>query len=198
MDKNSLLSHISKHINLSPEEEKLLLSKIIWRKFLKGQYVSEGGDISKYINFVISGTLKSFHQDNEGNEHILAFGIEDWWIGDLGSFTSQKPADYTIQCLENCEMAQLSYEDLQFLYKEIPKLERFFRILMQRAYVYFQRRIIDNISLTAKEKYRSFINQYPQIEQRVPQYMMASYLGFTPEFLSKIRKEITLKRSKSK
>ncbi len=127
--------------------------------------------------------------DNKGNEHILAFAIENWWIGDLGSFTAQKPADYTIQCIENCELAQLSYDDLQILYTEIPQLERFFRIIIQRAYVYFQRRIIDNLSLTAKEKYLNFIKQYPLFEQRVPQYMIASYLGFTPEFLSNIRKE---------
>ena len=197
MDKNAFLSHISNYIILTSEEEELLLSKVRRRKFLKGQYVSQGGDICKYINFVISGSLKSFHLDNEGNEHILAFAIEDWWIGDLGSFTTQKPADYTIQCIENCELAQLSYGDLQFLYTEIPKLERFFRILIQNAYVYFQRRIIDNLSLTAKEKYLNFIKQYPQFEQRVPQYLIASYLGFTPEFLSKIKKEIAIKSSKS-
>lgn len=197
MKNNALLSYISNHIILTPGEEELLLSKVRTRKFLKGQYVSQGGDISKYINFVISGSLKSFHLDREGNEHILAFAIEDWWIGDLGSFATQKPADYSIQCIENCELAQLSYEDLQFLYTEIPQLERFFRIIIQNAYVYFQRRIIDNLSLTAKEKYLNFIKQYPQFEQRVPQYMIASYLGFTPEFLSKIRKERSSKSSKS-
>ena len=197
MNNNALLSNIYNHIILTPEEEELLLSKIRLRKFLKGQYVLQRGDICKYINFVISGSLKSFHMDNKGNEHILAFAIEDWWIGDLGSFTAQKPADYTIQCIENCELAQLSYEDLQILYTEIPQLERFFRIIIQKAYVFFQRRIIDNLSLTAKEKYLNFIKQYPQFEQRVPQYMIASYLGFTPEFLSKIRKERSIKRSKS-
>ena len=197
MKNNALLSYISNHIILTPEEEELLLSKVRTRKFLKGQYVSQGGDISKYINFVISGSLKSFHLDREGNEHILAFAIEDWWIGDLGSFATQQPADYTIQCIENCELAQLSYEYLQILYTQIPQLERFFRIVIQKAYVFFQRRIIDNLSLTAKEKYLNFIKQYPQFEQRVPQYMIASYLGFTPEFLSKIRKERSIKRSKS-
>ncbi len=197
MNTGTLLSNISKHINLTLKEEELLLSKVRLRKFLKGQYILQGGDICKYINFVISGSLKSFYRDIEGHEHILAFAIEDWWIGDLGSFTTQKPADYTVQCIENCELAQLSYEDLQFLYKEIPKMERFFRILTQKAYVYFQRRIIDNLSLTAKEKYLNFVKQYPQFEQRVPQYMMASYLGFTPEFLSKIRKEISFKHLKS-
>ncbi len=197
MDTNALLNNISNHINLTPEESELLQSKVRLRKFLKGQYVSKGGEISKYINFVISGSLKSFHLDKEGHEHILAFAVEDWWIGDLGSFTAQKPADYIIQCIENCELAQLSYEDLQILYTEIPQLERFFRIIIQKAYVYFQRRVIDNLSLSAKEKYLNFIKQYPQFEQRVPQYMMASYLGFTPEFLSKIKKEISFELPKS-
>jgi len=197
MSNNALLTNIYNHISLTAKEEELLLSKVRPRQYLKGQYVSQAGDICKYINFVISGSLKSFHIDSEGNEHILAFAIEDWWIGDLGSFTAQKPADYTIQCTENCELAQLSYEDLQFLYTEIPQLERFFRIIIQKAYVYFQRRMIDNLSLTAKEKYLNFIKLYPQFEQRVPQYMIASYLGFTPEFLSKIRKKISSKSSKS-
>jgi len=197
MNNIALITNISNHINLTPKEEELLLSKVKLEKFLKGQYVSQGGDICKYINFVISGSLKSFHLDNEGNEHILAFAIKDWWIGDLGSFAAQKPADYTIQCIENCELAQLSYEDLQYLFIEIPKLERFFRIVIQNAYVYFQSRIIDNLSLTAKEKYVNFISLYPQFERRVPQYMIASYLGFTPEFLSKIRKDISSKSSKS-
>ncbi len=197
MNNSTFLHHISNHISLTGKEEKLLLSKVRSREFLKGQVVAHEGEISKFINFVISGSLKSFHMDNKGNEHILAFAIEDWWIGDLGSFATQKPADYTIQCIENCELAQLSYEDLQILYTEIPQLERFFRIVIQKAYVFFQRRIIDNLSLTAKEKYLNFIKQYPQFEQRVPQYMIASYLGFTPEFLSKIRKERSIKRSKS-
>jgi len=195
MDTIAFLNNISNHINLTPEEEDLLLSKVRVRKFLKGEYISKGGDICGHINFVISGSLKSFHLDNEGHEHILAFAIKDWWIGDLGSFATQKPADYTIQSIENCELAQLSYEDLQLLYKEIPKLERFFRILIQNAYVYFQKRVIDNLSLTAKEKYLKFIKLYPQFDQRFPQYMIASYLGFTPEFLSKIRKERSLKKS---
>jgi len=162
MNNIALLTNIYNHINLTSKEEELLLSKVKFEKFLRGQYVSQGGDICKFINFVISGSLKSFRLDNEGNEHILAFVIEAWWIGDLGSFAAQKPADYTIQCIENCELAQISYEDLQFLFIEIPKLERFFRIVIQNAYVYFQRRIIDNLSLTAKVKYLNFIKQYQQ------------------------------------
>lgn len=197
MNKSALLQNISNHINLSPEEENLLVSKVKLRKFDKGQYVSQVGDICEHINFVISGCLKSFNLDDEGNEHILAFAIEDWWIGDLGSFTAQKPADYTIQCAEKSELAQISYNDLQLLYVEIPKLERFFRIVIQRAYVYFQRRVIDNISLTAKDKYLNFIQEYPQFDQRIPQYMIASYLGFTPEFLSQIRKKMASEISKS-
>ena len=118
------------------------------------------------------------------------FAIENWWTADLGSFITQTPADYNVQCLENSVLAQLSYEDLRQLYLQIPKLERFFRIIIQKAYVASQKRLINNLSLPAKERYLQFREQYPQIEQRVPQYMIASYLGITKEFLSKIRSQL--------
>ena len=130
---------------------------------------------------------KHFILDNDGQELIVMFAIENWWTGDLGSFITQTPADYNVQCLENCVLAQVSYEDLQQLYLQVPKLERFFRIIIQRAFVAAQKRLINNLSLSAKERYLQFREEYPQVEQRVPQYMIASYLGITKEFLSKIR-----------
>ena len=119
------------------------------------------------------------------------FAIENWWTADLGSFIEQSPADYNVQCLEKSVLAQLSYDDLEQLYLQIPKLERFFRIIIQKAYVATQKRLINNLSLPAKERYLQFLDQYPLIEQRVPQYMIASYLGITKEYLSKIRSQIT-------
>jgi len=134
---------------------------------------------------------QNFYIDNEGQEHIVMFAIENWWTADLGSFIEQSPADYNVQCLEKSVLAQLSYDDLEQLYLQIPKLERFFRIIIQKAYVATQKRLINNLSLPAKERYLQFLDQYPLIEQRVPQYMIASYLGITKEFLSKIRSQIT-------
>lgn len=190
MDVQPLLSYISRYIHLNPEDESLLLSKIKYRKYLKGQYVVQQGDICRYESFVLSGCLKTFYTDPEGQEHIVMFAVENWWTADLGSFITQHPADYHIQCLENTELAQISYEDLGQLYHEIPQLERFFRIIIQKAYVASQKRLVNNFSLTAKERYLNFRSDYPQIEQRVPQYMIASYLGITKEFLSKIRNQL--------
>jgi CRP-like cAMP-binding protein len=188
------LNYIRQHVELTQEEEVILLSKVKTRKFLKGQYVVQNGDVCRYENFVLSGCLKAFYIDNDGQEHILMFAIENWWIADLGSFISQTPADLNVQCLENCELVQIQYNDLQQLYLDIPKLERFFRIIIQKAFVAAQKRIINNFTLPAADRYLKFREQYPKIEQRVPQYMIASYLGISKEFLSKIRSQLIEKK----
>ncbi len=187
-----LLDYMAQYVRLTEEEENLLLSKVQYRKYLKGQYVVQQGDVCRYENFVLSGCLKTFYVDRQGQEHIVMFAIENWWTADLGSFLTRTPADYNVQCLENTEVIQCSYENLEQLYLEIPKLERFFRIIVQKAFVASQKRIIHNFSLSAKERYLNFREKYPQIEQRVPQYMIASYLGMTKEFLSKIRHQLLM------
>jgi len=191
MDLQPFLDHISRYIQLTTGEQSVFLSKVKFRKYLKGQFVVQNGDICRHESFVLSGCLKTFYIDNDGHEHIVMFAIEDWWTADLGSFISQTPADLNVQCLEDSELIQISYNDLQQLYIEIPKLERFFRIIIQNAFVAAQKRIINNLSLPAMERYIRFRDQYPKIEQRVPQYMIASYLGITKEFLSKIRAQLT-------
>jgi len=118
------------------------------------------------------------------------FSIEDWWTSDLGSFISQTPSDFNVQCLENTEIIQFSYDNIEEIFSKIPKLERFFRKIIEKAFVASQKRIIRNFSLTAKERYVIFRNSYPKIEQRIPQYMIASYLGITKEFLSKIKSQL--------
>ena len=184
------LDYIVQHIEISAEEQSVFLSKVKFRKYLKGQFVVQNGDICRHENFVLSGCLKTFYIDNEGYEHIVMFAIENWWTSDLGSFVTQAPAALNVQCLEDSELIQISYNDLQQLYIEIPKLERFFRIIVQKAFVAAQKRIVNNLSLPAMERYLQFREQYPSIEQRVPQYMVASYLGITKEFLSKIRTQL--------
>jgi len=186
----SILEYIKKHIDLTAEEEAILLSKITDRRYLKNQYIVQQGDICKTINFIISGCTKMFYVDEEGQEHIIMFSVEDWWSSDLGSFITQTPADFNIQCLENTQLIQFSYDHLELLYKEIPKLERLFRKITERAFVASQKRVVWNFSLSAKEQYLTFKNTYPKIEQRVPQYMIASYLGITKEFLSKIKSQL--------
>jgi len=187
MELQPLFDYISRYIALTPEEEEIIASKFKARKYLKGQYVVQNGDICRSESFVLSGCLKTFYIGDDGQEHIVMFAVENWWTADLGSFLSQTPADYNVQCLANCVLAQVGYEDLQQLYLQVPKLERFFRIIVQKAFVAAQKRVINNLSLTAKERYLKFREEYPELEQRVPQYMIASYLGITKEFLSKIR-----------
>src|SRR4249920_3155219 len=190
MDLTPLFHYINKYTDLTSEEQSILSARFKIRKYLKGQFVVQNGDICRYENFVLSGCLKTFYIDNEGYEHIVMFAIENWWTSDLGSFITQAPADLNVQCLEDSELIQISYNDLQQLYIEIPKLERFFRIIVQKAFVAAQKRIVNNLSLPAMERYLRFREQYPSIEQRVPQYMVASYLGITKEFLSKIRTQL--------
>ena len=190
MNNKPLLKYINKFINLSVEEETILLSKVVHRNYLKDQYIAQQGDICKSVNFIISGCTKTFYMDIEGQEHIVMFSIEDWWTSDLGSFITQTPADFNVQCIESTQLIQFSYDNLEELYKEIPKLERLFRKIVERAFAASQKRIIRNFSLTAKERYQIFKKTNPEIDQRVPQYMIASYLGVTKEFLSKIKSQI--------
>lgn len=190
----ALLKYMSPHIQLNPEEEAFLLSKVFLRKYLKGQYIVQQGDVCKYECFVLSGCTKMFYVDDEGQEHIIMFSIEDWWTSDMGSFITQTPADFNIQCLENTELVMFSYDVIEELYANIPKLERFFRQIIERAFVASQKRIVRNFALTAKDRYLYFRKQYPKIEQRIPQYMIASYLGITKEFLSKIKSQLILEQ----
>jgi len=190
MNPQPLITHINQYIDLTSEEEEILSELIGYRKYLKGQYVHHQGDTNKRECFVVKGCLKTFYIDGEGHEHIVLFAIENWWAGDLGSFISQTPADYNIQCLEDTEVIHISYEDRERLLLRIPKLERFYRIIIQNAFVASQKRVISSYSLPAVERYLIFQKQYPAIEQRVPQYMIASYLGITKEFLSKIRSQL--------
>lgn len=195
MEIKPLLDYISEYVSLTEEEQSILISKFRIRKFLKGQFVVQNGDVSQYENFVLSGCLKKFYIDDNGEEHIVFFAVENWWMTDLGSFITGTPAELNVQCLENSVLAQIHYNELQQLYSEVPKMERFFRLIIQKAFVAAQKRIIDNFSLSATARYLKFREHYPNIEQRVPQYLIASYLGITKEFLSKIRSQIIMQKS---
>lgn len=194
MNIEPLLKYMGNYIDLKPEDVSFLKSKITVRKYLKGQYIVQQGDVCKYECFVLSGCTKTFYIDKEGQEHILMFSIEDWWTSDMGSFITQTPADFNVQCLENSELVMFSFDVIEDLYAGIPKLERFFRQIIERAFVASQKRIVRNFSLSAKEQYLYFREQYPLIEQRIPQYMIASYLGITKEFLSKIKSQLILEQ----
>tara|TARA_R110000868_G_scaffold8478_2_gene43905 strand:+ start:2742 stop:3326 length:585 start_codon:yes stop_codon:yes gene_type:complete len=194
MNIEPLLKYIRNFITLTKDEEDILLSKLEYRKYLKGQYIVQQGDVCKYTSFVISGCTRTFNVDLDGQEHILMFSIEDWWTSDMGSFITQTPADFNVQCIEDTEVIQFPYQNQESMFHEIPRLERFFRLIIERALVASQKRIVRSFSLSAKEQYLYFSHEYPKIEQRIPQYMIASYLGITKEFLSKIKSQLILEQ----
>lgn len=186
---NFILRNVSRHITLTADEEMILRSLLGYRRIRRRQYLLQEGDICRHENYVLSGCLRAYYVDDEGFEHITQFAIEDWWISDLGSFLTQTPATLTIDALEDSEVLQIDLPSLEQLYTKVPKFERFFRILLQNAFVAQQRRILDGIALTAEERYHEFASRYPGFLRRIPQKHVAAYLGITPEFLSRIRRK---------
>ncbi len=190
MDAKPLLDYFLNHMELTTEEQDFLLSKVKYRKYSKGQYILQQGDICKYSSYVVSGCVKMAYIDLNGHEHIVMFAIKDWWVSDLGSFIDQTPADYNIQCIETSEVVQFTRDNEEEVMNRLPNVERLFRKKLQKAFVSAQKRVVLNLSHTAGERYLLFKQQYPQIEQRLPQYMIASYLGVTKEFFSKMKNEL--------
>jgi CRP-like cAMP-binding protein len=184
-----ILKNISRHVALDPEEEKIFTSLLVHRSLRKRQYLLQAGDVSRYENFIVKGCLRAYTVDKKGDEHIVMFGIEGWWISDLYSFLTATPATQHIDALEDSEVLSIEKAELEKLYQRIPKFDRFFRILLQNAFVAHQQRVLAAISQTAEEQYLDFIKKYPALEQRIPQHQIASYLGITPETISRIRKQ---------
>ena len=185
-----ILKNIGRHIQLTPEEISRFTSVLKPRTLRKRQYLLQAGDISRNECFVTKGCLRTYLVDDKGQEHNVQFAIEDWWIGDMYSFLTGHPALYNIEALEDSEMLLIEQKQLEQLYIEIPKFDRFFRILLQNAFVNLQRRISENMSLTAEERYTNFVQRYPKFEQRLSLKQIASYLGITPESLSRIRRQL--------
>lgn len=186
---NVIVRNMSRHITLTADEERIFRSLLGYRRVRRRQYLLQEGDICRHENYVLSGCLRAYYIDRDGFEHITQFAVEDWWISDLGSFLTQSPATLTIDALEDSELLQFDRPSLEELYKKVPKFERFFRILLQNAFVAQQRRILDTLSRPAEERYREFASRYPTFLRRIPQKHIAAYLGITPEFLSRIRRK---------
>lgn len=185
-----LLKSITEKIRITSTEETRLKEFFIPKKVRKKQYILNAGDICQYITFIEKGMLRSFTVDNEGNEHVVQFAIEGWWISDMGSFLSGDSALYNIEALEDSEVLNLTKPAMDDLMDQLPPLERYFRLLMQNNIVALQRRVIAYMSLSAEEKYLKLMDVCPDIISRAPQQYVASYLGITPETLSRIRKQV--------
>ena len=182
-----ILKNIAKHVALEGEEITYFLSLLKQRQVSRKEFILEEGKICREISFVESGTLRAFYVDPSGKESTIMFAVEDWWITDMYCFVNRLPAMLNIEALEDSLLFQLQKDDLDQLFVRVPKFERFFRIIMQNAYIREQLRVIENLSLPAEERYHNFLSKYPQIVNQVTQKQIASYLGITPEFLSTIR-----------
>ncbi len=176
-------------VPLTPEEEEQISAYLTPKKLRKKQYLLQKGDVCKYFAFVEKGTLREYATENE-SEHIIQFAIEGWIISDLFSFLTGEPATYTIDALEDTEVVLISRTAHEELLKTQPKYETYTRLLITSAYIALQRRLTSTISLSVEERYTNFTTTYPDIAQRVPQHMIASYLGLTPETLSRVRKKM--------
>jgi len=193
LNKADFRKHVSRIIDINDSEWEYFRSLFGSRKVKRKEFLLRAGEVCIHEYFVISGCLRTYNIDTNGFEHVLMFSVENWWAGDMHSFLSGEPAFFNVDALEDTEVLQINNPDLERLYKKIPKFERYFRILIQNSFVNHQKRVIQNMSLSAEERYLIFVSKYPKLEQRIAQKQIASYLGITPEFLSHIRRKIAKK-----
>jgi len=188
-----ILENIAKHVSLTPEEQALFLSKLETNTYKSKTILLNAGEVCRHSYFVNSGILRSFNINDNIVEHVLSFACEGWWMSDMYSFFSQKPGQLFIEVLEEAEVVSLSKENQEQLYLEIPKLERFFRILIENSLVANQQRLMDNLSLPAEERFEKFTTKYGSLVYKVPQKQIASFIGVTPEFFSKMKARLLKK-----
>jgi CRP-like cAMP-binding protein len=185
--------YLSDKIAITQEELDLVQSLSFLKKLRKRQYLLQEGDVWKYHAFVCKGCLRTYRTDEKGQEHIMQFSIENWWAGDLESLRSGLPAKSVIEALEDAEVLLFTKENFDIIQQRIPAFKTMVEDILARSFIVHQNRIHTAISYTAEEKYTNFTNSYPQIFNRVPLHMIASYLGVTAETLSRIRKQAAAK-----
>ena len=185
---------ITEKISITPEELDFCKSLFKTKKLRKRQYLLQEGDVCRYQAFVERGILRTYSVDEKGGEHILQFASEGWWVADLSSYLTGEPSLFNIEALEDVELLLLTKTSWDQLMEAVPKFERYFRILIQNSLVATQKRLMQSLSESAEEKYIKFTQTYPACVQRVPQHMIASYLGVTRETLSRLRKNISISK----
>ncbi|MES2111676.1 MAG: Crp/Fnr family transcriptional regulator [Bacteroidota bacterium] len=189
-----LLNNIAKYIHLTEDEKAIFIAHLKPFHIKRKQFILNDGEICRNSVFVAQGCLRGFTVDKNGVEHVLSFAPPGWWIADMYSLISQKPGILNIEALEDTEAVTLSKAGQEKLYTEVPKFERFFRILTENSLVANQQRIVDNMSLTAEERYSIFCKRYPTLIDHLPQKQIASYIGVTPEFFSRMKSELIRKK----
>jgi CRP-like cAMP-binding protein len=190
-----IVKYVQRHISLTSEEQAYFVSLLRLTKVKKKQFIVQPEFTCKYRSYVLSGAMRAYLIDKNGNEHTIAFAIEDWWISDYNSYIFQQPASLFVEALEESVLIQLDYNAEQLLKETVPKFEKFFRIITERSFAFLQKRMLANLSLTAEERYEDFMHNYAKVAQRVTQYALASYLGMSTEYLSKLRNNRVAKKS---
>ncbi|QHS62946.1 Crp/Fnr family transcriptional regulator [Chitinophaga agri] len=182
-----LIAHISRFVELTEEDREVILSIMQYQQVKKKEYLLRQEAVCNANYFILSGCFRRYYIDEKGTETTIQFAIDDWWITDYDSLERRQPSQYFIQAVETSEIAVLDKRVQEELFTKVPVLERYFRLVLQRAYAASMQRIRYIYEFTGEERYNHFSGLFPEFLQRIPQYMLASYLGFTPEFLSKIR-----------
>jgi CRP-like cAMP-binding protein len=192
---DQLFTYIEKQscLKLSEDDRKRIEDNFKFKKLRKRQYFLQEGDVCRYMGFIIKGATRMYSVGQKGHEHILRFSMEDWWVGDYESYTLLVPSRFNIDALEDTELFLISNEQIQGLTAAVPAISQMIKVMDQRAAIASQKRMHAAISLTAEERYDELYNSYPQLLQRFPQGMIASYLGISPETLSRIRKNVSQK-----
>jgi CRP-like cAMP-binding protein len=186
-----LFAHIADKVHITEKDKERVMSLFTRKKLRRRQYLLQEGDVCKYISFVTEGLLKSYTVDEKGNEHINLFAWEGWWISDFAGFIFGNEAKLNIDAIEDSTVLLLSIENYEKMLTEVPVMERYFRVLYQNSLATKDSRLISAITHTAEEKYTMFLDTYPSISQRLPQHLIASYLGLSPETISRIKRKIT-------
>jgi CRP/FNR family transcriptional regulator, anaerobic regulatory protein len=189
MNTELFLENMRKHIRLTEEEEAVVLSKLRPVKLKRREHLLKQGTVARDLAFVLEGCLRAYALDDNGFEHILQFAPAGWWISDMSSVISRSESLLNVDAIKPSEVLLLSREDQLSLFDEVPKLERYFRVLTENGLVSSRMRLIENLSLTARQRYQRFCQTYPNLINEIPQKYIASFIGVTPEFLSKIRGE---------
>jgi CRP/FNR family transcriptional regulator len=182
-----LVNNIKRYVALEPSDEAQFIKIVRKTRLKKRQFLVQPGFVCQSQSYVLQGALRSYFVNTDGQEHTLQFAVEDWFISDFNSYINQSPASIYVEALEDSVVLQIDYTNVEHLCAANPKFERFFRVVAQKSFAFSQKRILSNLGLSAEERYLEFADMYPKIVQRVPQYALASYLGMTPEFLSKLK-----------
>lgn len=188
---NAINEYALKYAAFTEEELQVLNDLLIVQEIPKKTMLLHEGAVCNFESFVNKGCIRNYYIDEKGDEVTLQFAVENWWVSDITSFHNKVPSQMFIETLEDCEVLTLTPESKEKLLKEVPKFERMFRLMVQKNLANLQQRLFKTIATTASEKYLDFLKRYPDIPQRVAQHYIASYLGFTPEFLSKVRSRLS-------